>query len=143
MMTQRLVRAARGLGFVVFAGPGFLCPNGFAAARYHSPFAPPCGPSTDVAGYVAANRPQVRAMRVVVACSGGMLADSAPGRALGAGTLAAGCRLLTALLLRVLRQPAAAAAPELARGGRARPLEEAGTRGPSDGTPRRKDGEDR
>ena len=81
-------------------------------------------------------------MRVVAACSAGMLANSAPGRTLGAGTLAAGCWLRTALLLRVLSQPAAAA-PELARGGRARPLEEAGTRGPSDGTPRRKDGEDR
>ena len=133
MTTQRVVWAASGFGFLAFSTLGLLFANLFGSALYPSPFDPPFGPQTDVIDYFAANRPQVQAMSFVfavaalsllafVAHGAGMLADRAqerrsalPGLALGAGTLAAGFWLLTALLLWVLSRPEAAEAPGLLR----------------------------
>jgi hypothetical protein len=133
MTTQRVVWAASGLGFLAFTALGLLFATLFASAFYPSPFGPPFGPQTEVTAYFAANRPQVRAMSFAyalaslsllgfVAYGAGMLADRTPARrsalpglALGAGSLAAGFWLLTALLLWVLSRPAAAAAPGLVR----------------------------
>jgi hypothetical protein len=122
---ERRVCAASGLAFLVCSAAGLLLANIFATAFYPSPFGPPFGPQTDVLAYFSANRVPVRAMSFVfalaalallifVAYSVELFADTPTGRraglaglALGAGALAAGFWLLTALLLWALSQPEA------------------------------------
>jgi hypothetical protein len=129
--TQRRAWAASGLGFLVCSGIGLLLENVFASAFYPPPFSAPFAPATNAITYFTTNRLQVQAtsfvfaiaalsLVVFVAYCAGMLADQAPGRqsalpglALGAGTLAAGFWLLTALLLWVLSRPVTIASPDL------------------------------
>jgi len=130
---QRRACAASGLAFLACTTLGLLLANVFATTFYPSPFGPPFGAQTDVLAYFTANRAQVRAMSFVfalaalallvfVAYSVEILADTPrarrsglPGLAQGAGMLAAGFWLLTALLLRALSLPEATEASGLLR----------------------------
>jgi hypothetical protein len=130
---QRRLCAASGLAFLACTTLGLLLANVFATTFYPSPFGAPFGPQTDVLAYFTANRAQVRAMSFVfalaalallvfVAYSVETLIDTThtrrlglPGLALGAGVLAAGFWLLTALLLWALSLPETSGASSLLR----------------------------
>jgi hypothetical protein len=120
MTVNRLAWAVGGLGFLAFTALGLVFATVFATDFFPSPFGPPFGPSTDPIVYFAANRSQVQTMSffyavaalcllVFVANCAGLLADVTPAQrdplpwlAVGAGTLASGMWLVTALLLWIL-----------------------------------------
>jgi hypothetical protein len=118
--TQRRICAASGLALLVCTAFGLLLSKVLATAFSPSPSGKPFGPQTDVLAYFSANRTPVRAMScvfalaalallIVVASSAKALTGASsvrrsgrpglPVLALGAGMLAAGFWLLTALLL--------------------------------------------
>ena len=133
MTGRRLAWAVGGLGFLGFTAAGVVFATLFATDFFPSPFGPPFGPTTDVISYFAANRAQVQTMSffyaiaalcllVFVGSSAGLLADVAPGErsllpwlATGAGSIAAGMWLFTALLLWTLSRPETGAEPALLR----------------------------